>query len=154
MIVRRSSGVFNGNELSRSDRLAGNVARNHFLSRSKDNSGNFALYMPRNEWRRKGQAMISRLISASVAVLCLVGLTLPSSTQESPNGYSLHRKKGGYSYDKSDSVNTYGAPSRRRSAPPGPPDFRDQTIAGPFDNSFFFDSGVGSLYGGNSPYMH
>jgi hypothetical protein len=98
--------------------------------------------------------MISRLILASVAVVCLVGLTLPSFAQENPDGYALRRKKGGYSYDKSDSTNTYGSPARKKSTPPGPPDFRDQTPSGPFDNGFFFDSGVGSLYGGNSPYMH
>jgi len=99
--------------------------------------------------------MMSRLISAFVASLFLIGAVVPSvAAQDDSNGYAIHRKKGGYSYDKSESVNTYGSPSRRKKGPPGPPDFRDQTVAGPFDNSFFFDSGVGSLYGGNSPYMH
>lgn len=98
--------------------------------------------------------MKSRLVSAFVAGLLVAGTALPAFADQDSNGYAIHRKKGGYSYDKSESVNTYGAPSRRRKGPPGPPDFRDQTVAGPFDNSFFFDSGVGSLYGGNSPYMH
>lgn len=99
--------------------------------------------------------MISKLISAFVAGICLVGLVAPAfADQEGSDGYSLRRKKGGYSYDKSESVNTYGAPTRKKHSPPGPPDFRDQTPSGPFDNGFFFDSGVGSLYGGNSPYMH
>jgi hypothetical protein len=95
--------------------------------------------------------MISKLFSASLALVLLV---LASPLRAEPeDGYAL-RKKGGYSYDKSDSLNTYGAPRVKKSTPPGPPDFRDQTNSGPFDNSFFFDSGVGSLYGGNSPYMH
>ncbi|MFT3731674.1 MAG: hypothetical protein QM780_09695 [Hyphomicrobium sp.] len=98
--------------------------------------------------------MMSKLISAFVAGICLVGLVAPAFADPDNSDYSIHRKKGGYSYDKSDSVNTYGGSQHKRKAPPGPPDFRDQTIAGPFDNSFFFDSGVGSLYGGNSPYMH
>jgi hypothetical protein len=97
--------------------------------------------------------MISRSILAFVAGLCLVGLTAPAfADQDDSSGYSI-RKKGGYSYDKSESVNTYGS-ARKRKAPPGAPDFREQTNSGPFDNSFFFDSGVGSIYGGNSPYMH
>jgi hypothetical protein len=37
--------------------------------------------------------------------------------------------------------------------------FRDpqlgrQTEGGPFDHGFFFDSGIGSPHGGDSPYMH
>lgn len=103
----------------------------------------------------KARTMISKLISASLVGLFIIGAAVPSfADQGDSGGYTIHRKKGGYSYDKSDSWNTSGSPARRRSAPPGPPDFRDQTVAGPFDNSFFFDSGVGSLYGGNSPYMH
>jgi hypothetical protein len=98
--------------------------------------------------------MISKFLSAVFAGVCLVGLTAPVlADQEDSNGYAIHRKKGGYSYDKSDSVNTYGSPTRKK-RPPGAPDFRDQTPSGPFDNGFFFDSGVGSIYGGNSPYMH
>jgi hypothetical protein len=97
--------------------------------------------------------MISRLIAALMAGFCLVGVAA-SAFADSEDDYTLHRKKGGYSYDKSDSTNTYGSSQHKKKAPPGPPDFRDQTNPGPFDNSFFFDSGVGSIYGGNSPYMH
>ncbi len=100
--------------------------------------------------------MISRLISAIFAAACVVAVALPAladNGDSSSDGYSVRRKKGGYSYDKSDSVNTYGSPTRKK-RPPGAPDFRDQTPSGPFDNGFFFDSGVGSIYGGNSPYMH
>jgi hypothetical protein len=67
------------------------------------------------------------------------------------DGYAIHRRrKGGYSYDYSDSINTYGG-NRRHHV--GPPSFREQTISGPFDNSFFFDSAIG-LHGGDSPYMN
>ncbi|MBS0237921.1 MAG: hypothetical protein JSR89_05810 [Proteobacteria bacterium] len=98
-----------------------------------------------------------KFISAIVASAWLLGIAAPVIAAEGPesssNGYALRHKRGGYSYDKSESINTYGNPARRK-RPPGPPSFREQTIAGPFDNSFFFDSGVGSIYGGNSPYMH
>ncbi|MBN9247846.1 hypothetical protein [Hyphomicrobium sp.] len=95
-----------------------------------------------------------KFISAIVASAWLVGIAAPVIAAEGdPNGYALRHKRGGYSYDKSESINTYGNPARRK-RPPGPPSFREQTIAGPFDNSFFFDSGVGSIWGGNSPYMH
>jgi hypothetical protein len=118
------------------------------------NIDSFALYTRDTlERRRKGQNMISRLISALAAAMCLAGLVGPAFA-DSEDDYTLHRKKGGYSYDKSDSTNTYGTQKKSKSTPPGPPDFRDQTPSGPFDNSFFFDSGVGSIYGGNSTYMH
>lgn len=95
-----------------------------------------------------------RFISAIVASVLAFGIAAPAIAADGgpPEGYAIRKKRGGYSYDKSDSVNTYGSPTRKRHV--GPPSFREQTIAGPFDNSFFFDSGVGSIYGGNSPYMH
>lgn len=96
-----------------------------------------------------------RFISAIVASALAFGIAAPviaAENGQSSEGYAIRKKRGGYSYDKSDSVNTYGNPTRKRHV--GPPSFREQTIAGPFDNSFFFDSGVGSIYGGNSPYMH
>lgn len=98
-----------------------------------------------------------KFISAIVASAWLVGIAAPviaaEGDQSSSNGYALRHKRGGYSYDKSESINTYGNPARKK-RPPGPPSFREQTIGGPFDNSFFFDSGVGSIWGGNAPYMH
>ena len=47
--------------------------------------------------------MISRLISAFVAGVCLVGLAAPVlADQTDSDGYAIHRKHGGYSYDKSE----------------------------------------------------
>lgn len=68
-------------------------------------------------------------------------------------GYTARR--GGYSYDYVDSVNTYGD---SRSKYGSASTYRDpmldrQTNAGPFDHGFFFDSGRGS-HGGDSPYMN
>lgn len=68
-------------------------------------------------------------------------------------GYS-HRRVGGYSYDASDVVNTYGL---TRSLFGSTNVFRDpmldrQTRSGPFDHDFFYDSGMG-LRGGNAPML-
>lgn len=68
------------------------------------------------------------------------------------DGYTIRRRRGGYSYGYGDSINT---DVRGRAGNTG---YRDprlyrQTPAGPFDSGFFFDSGV-DLNGGQSPYMH
>jgi hypothetical protein len=64
------------------------------------------------------------------------------------------QRRGGYSYDYEDSINTYGD---SRSNYGGATSLRDpmldrQTKAGPFDHGFFFDSGIAPR-GGDSPYM-
>ena len=68
-------------------------------------------------------------------------------------GYTAHR--GGYSYNWGQTINTYGD-SRTRYG--GANYFRDpnidrQSVAGPFDHGFFFDSGIGRV-GGNAPYLN
>ena len=68
-------------------------------------------------------------------------------------GYTSRR--GGYSYNQADSINTYGD---SRSKYGGASSLRDssldkQTVAGPFDHGFFFDSGI-TARGGDSPYMN
>ncbi|MEO1206990.1 MAG: hypothetical protein AAFV45_11720 [Pseudomonadota bacterium] len=65
------------------------------------------------------------------------------------------QRRGGYSYKKGDTINTYGDSRTKYGSTNS---YRDldsdnQTIAGPFDHGFFFDSGV-SQHGGDSPYMH
>ena len=68
-------------------------------------------------------------------------------------GYVVRR--GGYSYYAADSINTYGD---SRSLYGGTQYFRHwhydrQSLSGPFDHGFFFDSGVHPR-GGDSPYLH
>jgi hypothetical protein len=65
------------------------------------------------------------------------------------------RRAGGYSYVPSDTINTYGD---SRSLFGSTNSYRDpavdrQTLGGPFDHGWFFDSGIGRN-GGNSPYMN
>ncbi|MGF1649756.1 MAG: hypothetical protein ACFCUN_04845 [Hyphomicrobiaceae bacterium] len=62
---------------------------------------------------------------------------------------------GGYSYQRQDSINTYG---NNRTLYGSTNVFRDpmldrQTRSGPFDHGWFFESGTGPR-GGNSPYMN
>ncbi len=68
-------------------------------------------------------------------------------------GYS--RRAGGYSYTAEDTINTYGdSRSNYGGASTYGYEFFDrQSNAGPFDNGFFFDSGI-SARGGDSPYMN
>jgi hypothetical protein len=105
-----------------------------------------------------------RFVSAVLMSGLLLGVTSPvdakpkraqyQSSASDGDGYTIRRHRGGYSYDYADSINTYGGHRKRQV---GPPSFREQTIGGPFDNSFFFDSampGNGPRFGGNAPYMH
>ena len=64
-------------------------------------------------------------------------------------------RRGGYSYEYADSLDTYGS---ARTVTGGSRFYRDplldrQTRAGPFDHGFFYDSSA-SPRGGDSPYMH
>lgn len=72
-----------------------------------------------------------------------------------PQVRSYVARRGGYSYYATDSINTYGD---ARSLYGSTGYFRDfnrdrQSMSGPFDHGFFFDSGTHPR-GGDSPYMH
>jgi hypothetical protein len=106
--------------------------------------------------------MLRSLLSA--IVVSGLALSMPSSAEagkrhsgyrNGPQVKGYVQRRGGYSYSYADSINTYGD---SRSNYGGASVFRDpnldrQTIAGPFDHGFFFDSGMGS-HGGDSPYMN
>ncbi len=75
--------------------------------------------------------------------------------RKAPQVRGYVERRGGYSYSSEDVVNTYGM---TRSNYGGANAFRDpmldrQSLSGPFDHGFFFDSGHGPR-GGNSPYLH
>lgn len=72
-----------------------------------------------------------------------------------PRVKGYYARRGGYSYSIPDTIDTYGS---SRTLYGGTPHYRDpaldrQSMAGPFDHGFFFDSGYGPR-GGDSPYMH
>jgi hypothetical protein len=70
------------------------------------------------------------------------------SAKSKPLRVTVHptkRRRGGYSYSKSDSISA--ADTYRFIDPPR------QSLGGPFDNGFFFDSPA-EWRGGSSPYMH
>ncbi len=72
-----------------------------------------------------------------------------------PQVRSFVWRRGGYSYAWTDSINTYGDTQSRYSS--GSTfrtyQFDRQSIGGPFDSDFFFDSGI-SPRGGNSPFQY
>jgi len=64
------------------------------------------------------------------------------------------QRRGGYSYDYQDSINTYGDAGSIYGGNSGSDPYVDrQTVAGPFDNGYFFNTPTGPQ-GGSSPYMH
>ncbi len=65
------------------------------------------------------------------------------------------KRRGGYSYTKEDTINTYGDSRGRFGAANSlrDPSLDMQTRAGPFDHGFFFNTPMGRN-GGDSPYMN
>lgn len=65
------------------------------------------------------------------------------------------KRRGGYSYTKEDTINTYGDARGRFGAANSlrDPSMDTQTRSGPFDHGFFFNSPMGPR-GGDSPYMN
>jgi hypothetical protein len=102
-------------------------------------------------------AVLAALMVAGLGIEA-VGAAEPSYTRGA-KGVRITiqgQRRGGYSYSYADTINTYGN-SRTRYG--GANAYRDSSIdrqspGGPFDHGFFFDSGVGSWYGGQAPYMH
>ncbi len=101
------------------------------------------------------------LVCAMAAAIAMAGVVAATPvTAAEKDKKSSYRKAGkvragGYSYDYSDTINTYGD---SRSLYGSTQSFRDpmldrQTNAGPFDHGFFFESG-NAPRGGNSPYMN
>ncbi|MEQ1578618.1 MAG: hypothetical protein ABL894_13315 [Hyphomicrobium sp.] len=68
-------------------------------------------------------------------------------------GYT--ERRGGYSYNQADSINTYGDSRSNYGSASSlrDPSLDKQSVAGPFDHGFFFDSATGAR-GGDSPYMN
>ncbi len=108
------------------------------------------------------RTILSALIISGLAAFVAASMTSPASAGHRHAGYhngtrvkGFVQRRGGYSYSYPDSINTYGD---SRSNYGGASVYRDpnldkQTVAGPFDHGFFFDSGMGG-HGGDSPYMN
>jgi hypothetical protein len=104
--------------------------------------------------------MKSKFVSAVLFGGLLFCFAAPASAQQKgyqkvdqENGYAIRRHRGGYSYGYGDSINTDARGKAGGSGYTDPRLYR-QSPGGPFDSGFFFDSGVGSPYGGQAPYMH
>jgi hypothetical protein len=106
----------------------------------------------------------SRITMArSVWILALIAgamLAQPLAASAAENGAknrSKTEKRGGYSYNQADSINTYGDARGKYGSANSlrDPQLDRQTNAGPFDHGFFYESGVGSgQHGGNAPFLH
>lgn len=101
-----------------------------------------------------------RLIGVALAVACagvFVTSPDPAAAQQKKQyaqgekplrGVVRYKRQGGYSYKSNDTVST-GATYKFID-----PDYtRQGGPSGPFDNGFFFDSGIGP-HGGQSPYQN
>lgn len=104
--------------------------------------------------------MTFKFVSALLFSGMLVCVAAPVSAQQKGyqntaqgDGYTLRRRRGGYSYGYGDAINTDARGKAGGSGYTDPRLYR-QSPGGPFDSGFFFDSGVGSPYGGQAPYMH
>ncbi|MFY0610122.1 MAG: hypothetical protein JXQ99_01250 [Hyphomicrobiaceae bacterium] len=107
-----------------------------------------------------------RLFGIAVAALLLVPTTLPTTAEAGAKGKSRYSKSGGsqvrgyrtrrgsYSYSANDVANTAGDSRTRYGSVNSYRDpFSDrQTVSGPFDHGWFFDSAIAPR-GGDSPYM-
>ncbi len=103
------------------------------------------------------------IVLAAVAAIAVPISAVPSDaggaskyrSKSGPQVRGYAARKGGYSYNANDVANT-GRDSRTQFGSVNT--FRDpftdrQTIAGPFDHGWFFDSGVAPR-GGDSPYLN
>ncbi len=109
------------------------------------------------------RAIGSILFISGLVLVTVLATALPADAGSKRGTYGsgpqvkgFSQRKGGYSYNYAESINTYGD---SRSKYGGSSVFRDpmldrQTNAGPFDHGFFFDSGISGTHGGDSPYMH
>lgn len=93
---------------------------------------------------------LAALIAAVVGCTALIADTAPATAAEGKTA----KKRGGYSYDQADVINTYGDSRGRYGSADSlrDPQLGRQTEGGPFDHGFFFDSGV-NRNGGDAPYM-
>ena len=105
--------------------------------------------MVRHAWISALSAL-ALLAAAGAAGADDTGSTLPRAKAHS-------ERRGGYSYNAAQTLNTSGDSRGRYGAADS---FRDpsldrQTNFGPFDHGFFYDTGNGpGQHGGNAPYLH
>lgn len=107
--------------------------------------------------------MLAKLFSLTLAAAVFVASTPADAGELRKQSYRADgtrvkgyvERRGGYSYNYADSVNTYGDSRSRYGAASvyRDPRLDQQTNSGPFDHGYFFNSGIG-LHGGDSPYLN
>ena len=97
------------------------------------------------------------ILLALTAVALLAAPVASFAQDQTKAKKSSTLRRGGYSYNQAQSINTYGD-SRGKFGSSNSlrdPNVDRQTNFGPFDHGFFFDTGGGpGQHGGNSPYLH
>ena len=99
------------------------------------------------------------LISALTALTLMAAGAANAADSDATTAKSkVHAdRRGGYSYNASQTINTSGDARGRYGAADSlrDPNLDRQTNFGPFDHGFFYDTGNGpGQHGGNSPYLH
>ena len=96
-------------------------------------------------------------ILALAAAAALASVTAVAAQETKSKGKASAERRGGYSYNQAQSINTYGDARGKYGAANSlrDPNIDRQTNAGPFDHGFFYDNGVGAgQHGGNAPFLH
>lgn len=91
--------------------------------------------------------LVGLLVLSIAAVPLVTATTADAQPRKKPlrvEVYKKHSYRGGYSVRKSDTIDT------RRFVDPT---LTQQSLGGPFDNGFFFETPRGP-YGGTAPYFH
>jgi hypothetical protein len=101
--------------------------------------------------------MSRRFLTTVVALLSVAALPMVAVAAEKggkSKGNPSSERRGGYSYTKGDTINTYGDSRGQfgRSDSLRDPSLGTQTNSGPFDHGFFYNSGIG-LHGGDAPFL-
>jgi hypothetical protein len=157
----RNFAAFTAGEWWISYRSEGIGDGNLFLREFNDNSAILGLRRATQPHRRREAiSMKFKFVSAVLFGGLVFGVAAPANAAPKgyqnaaqDDGYTIRRRKGGYSYNYGDSINTDARGKAGGSGYSDPRLYR-QSPGGPFDSGFFFDSGVGSPYGGQAPFMH
>jgi hypothetical protein len=101
--------------------------------------------------------MVRPALMFALAALMTVAAPVSGFAADGKKSKSMTEKRGGYSYNQAQSINTYGDARGKYGSADSlrDPNIDRQTNSGPFDHGFFFESGTGPGQHGNSaPFLH
>jgi hypothetical protein len=101
--------------------------------------------------------MVRISLMSALAALIIVAIPVAGFADEGKKSQGKTERRGGYSYNQAQSINTYGDARGKYGSADSlrDPNIDRQTNAGPFDHGFFFESGTGpGQHGNNAPFLH